>query len=208
MQRYMASFSNDGVRLRVVKRGRFFASSSVKDAGVAPDEMVQPFYLEDDSGRILIDPRGATIQPAWQPNLELGTREIALTRRVEPVTMTCPEIRSLFPGDPVYVIGNVQERPDASADAVGSDRLMVKPLEPSPIAGSFPWKRRLVSARLAAVCALCAGADRRPNIEAEGCSVPPRGTWWFALPTADCCTDHPNRARRAPQDRGGFDRKH
>ena len=106
------------------------------------EELVAPFYLEDASGRILIDPRGASIQPEFQPNLEAGTREIVLTRRVEPMTLTTPEVRMLLPGDPVYVIGNVQERGDVRPDAVSSERLVVKPLERkllSRVESVLPW---------------------------------------------------------------------
>ena len=94
-------------------------------------ETIHPFYLEDDTGRILIDPRGASIQPEWQSNLTLGAREIVLTRRVEPATHTTAEVRTLLSGDPVFVVGNVQERPDVRPNAVGSERLVVKPLEPT-----------------------------------------------------------------------------
>lgn len=86
---------------------------------------VEPFYLEDATGRILVDPRGVTVRGGVTSNLEARLFEALLTRG------------ALNPGDPVYVIGRVQRRDDAPPGAVGPEALVLKPLE-EPAAGFLP----------------------------------------------------------------------
>jgi len=86
------------------------------------------FYLEDETGRILVDPGDAEIRPGWQALMGRRIREIVLTRHVEPATMTRPEVRTLLPGDPIYVLGSVQSNPDSPEDSMESEALVVKPL--------------------------------------------------------------------------------
>ena len=98
------------------------------------------FYLEDDSGRILIDPGGAVIRLPLEDSVTrlverhtiaaiffLARRmyEVILTRHVKEEQHGT--LRYLRDGDPVYLIGNVEANGDAPRDAVGSDRLIVRP---------------------------------------------------------------------------------
>jgi len=113
------------------------------------------FYLEDDTGRILVDPTGAQLYDPESPGNEFKWMEILLdpmgaaqswwggsasvmepvckillTRRVlksDPPLGDTVATRELLPGDPVYVLGNVEMNPEAPRDAVGSDRLIVRP---------------------------------------------------------------------------------
>jgi len=90
------------------------------------------FYLEDDTGVILVDSSGADIKPHLPVfsflTTFLGRRgfDAALTRRVEKGMWPSRKL-ALKDGDPVYLIGNVEEREDAAADATGPDRLIVRP---------------------------------------------------------------------------------
>lgn len=100
-------------------------------------EAKTPFYLEDESGRILVDPRDACFWDAATSSfLERFSAfwqrfpRILLTRRVERRSlgfMNVEETRTLMPGDPVYLVGSVEPNPAAPPDAADSDRLMVRP---------------------------------------------------------------------------------
>jgi hypothetical protein len=89
----------------------------------------QRFYLEDDTGRILVDPRGARFwdgkgSPFFEP-----VRKILLTKRISrplpnPYQL---EMRSLKEGDRIYAIGAVQRDPDAPLAAADEDALVVCP---------------------------------------------------------------------------------
>jgi hypothetical protein len=93
----------------------------------------RPFYLEDRSGRILVDPSDAVMRQSLVHNL-LGSRacEIVLTRHRRQEkrevrgggTIEFVE-RWLEEGDPVYLIGNVEAHGEASQES-GSDRLIVR----------------------------------------------------------------------------------
>ena len=74
----------------------------------------QPFHLEDETGRILVDPRGATVRPRTTSGLSLQINEIE---------------EGLRDGDRVYVIGNVQRRDNVPAGAPEAETLVVRPLE-------------------------------------------------------------------------------
>lgn len=76
-------------------------------------EAAQPFHLEDETGRILVDPRGATVRPRSGSGASLQVNEIE---------------EGIRDGDRVYVIGNVQNREAYSPDALDADRLVVRPL--------------------------------------------------------------------------------
>ena len=91
------------------------------------------FYLEDRSGRILVDPSHAVMRQSLFHKL-LGSRacEIVLTRhkRREKRTVHGGETiefveRWLEDGDPVYLIGNVEELRE-DPQAAGSSRLIVR----------------------------------------------------------------------------------
>lgn len=93
----------------------------------------RPFYLEDRSGRILVDPSHAVMRQSLFHKL-LGNRacEIVLTRHLrrevrEVQGRSSIEFveRWLEDGDPVYLIGNVEELQEGP-QAAGSSRLIVR----------------------------------------------------------------------------------
>lgn len=112
---------------------KIFSHSETWSSG----RMVNKFYLEDETGKILVDPGGADLQ-VQRPFFTflfyiLGRRPYlaALTRRLEKGYWPSRSY-SLFDGDPIYLIGHVGEREDAPPDALGPDRLVVRP-------GPGPW---------------------------------------------------------------------
>lgn len=86
----------------------------------------EPFYLEDTTGRILIDPRATHLRTRARTSLGGRLTETVLKNREQLPDLTHPHVMTLEPGDPVYVIGTAQENPDAPAGATGSDRLIVR----------------------------------------------------------------------------------
>lgn len=87
------------------------------------------FYLEDGSGRILVEPHGADFWDGAAAWLFEPLRKIWLTRRIErrDLNPEPEERRFLEEGDPVYVVGNVEIDPEAKPDAADSERLVVRP---------------------------------------------------------------------------------
>lgn len=69
--------------------------------------IINPFYLEDDSGRILVDPVGAVFRSGRATSLTGRINEIVLTRRFIPAQINRQMSMELRDGDPVYLIGNV-----------------------------------------------------------------------------------------------------
>lgn len=96
------------------------------------------FYLEDETGNILIDPRGVIFSDAYGlgliPFLFKSTQAIDLTLNFE-FTKGGEQLflknrgkrRFLKAGDPVYAIGSVQINKNAPPDAIDSERLVVRP---------------------------------------------------------------------------------
>jgi len=83
------------------------------------------FYLEDDSGQILVDPRKAWF---WDGTIQFfapSARSIFLEQQFGKDKRS--EIRRLDPGDEVYAIGSVEELDDALPTATGPARLVVQP---------------------------------------------------------------------------------
>lgn len=83
------------------------------------------FYLEDETGKVLVDPRGIDFWDGhghflWKPirSIYLETRHSRDSNR---------ETRCLLPGDPVYIIGSIEENTEAGQDASELDRLILKP---------------------------------------------------------------------------------
>ena len=88
-----------------------------------------PFYLVDETGRILVDPSGAEFWegasiPFWEP-----VRKIFLSPKEN--TRPDPNSPNLIPaltsGDRVYLIGSVEINENAPATAKDSERLVVRP---------------------------------------------------------------------------------
>jgi len=95
------------------------------------------FWLEDRSGRILVDPRGVDF---WSGGffLAIEAQSLLLARRRRVAPHAGPGVtRSvcLREGDRVYVIGSAEVDPEAPADAVGSERLVVRPTKLYPARG-------------------------------------------------------------------------
>ena len=88
-------------------------------------EIWSRFYLEDETGRILVDPRGADFWDGHGHFLWSPIRSLYLEKRRQ--LNETREVRSLLPGDPVYVIGSVEENKEAGQDASELDRLILRP---------------------------------------------------------------------------------
>jgi hypothetical protein len=103
---------------------------------------LRSFYLEDDTGRILVDPSGAHVRSRWW-KLQFSTQicDIVLRRNVE----KSGDLLSLKDGDPVYVIGSVEINNASPAGAAGSEALVLHRRK-RPVEGSF-WKYLLGSGR-------------------------------------------------------------
>jgi len=86
----------------------------------------KPFYLEDDSGRILIDPGESRFRTRWLTSLGGRIVETVLTLREQKPDLTAPHTLTLLPGDPVYVIGTAEQKPGKTNRELGSERLVVK----------------------------------------------------------------------------------
>ncbi len=95
------------------------------DQALRITEIRSRFYLEDDSGRILVDPRKASF---WDGRIEFfapSARSIFLEQQFGKGRLS--EIRRLDPGDEIYVIGSVEELEETLPTATGSERLVVRP---------------------------------------------------------------------------------
>ena len=98
-------------------------------AYLQPKQELRPFYLQDKTGRVLVDPTECRVRAGWITDIFslFGCREIVLKRRVEKNDDHDSVTRTLMPGDPVYLIGNAEINPQAAPDAVDSDRLVIRP---------------------------------------------------------------------------------
>ena len=86
----------------------------------------QPFYLEDETGQILIDPRKTRFRTPGRTSLGGRLTETVLKNREQLPDLTTPHIMTLESGDPIYVIGTAHVNPDAPSGAKGSDRLVIQ----------------------------------------------------------------------------------
>jgi len=125
-----ASVALGPAELHGVVRPRAGGSPVVLSFQASPrKEHIEPFYLEDDSGRILVDARGATFRGAFWNLFAARTWEIVLTRPAERSPGDGPWRTALHAGDPVYVIGHVRRLPSASLEGLDSETLVVGPLQ-------------------------------------------------------------------------------
>ena len=85
------------------------------------------FYLEDETGKILVDPRGVAISKEPGCLFFEQARKIVLTKDRPEVFEDIHVTQTLLPGDPVYLIGSVEINHHAPANATDSERLVVKP---------------------------------------------------------------------------------
>lgn len=89
--------------------------------GHASRTHAEPFYVDDGTGRMLVDPRGTGINHDGS-FFGIGLHQ-AILRRIDG-NAGFAESR-LTPGDPVYVVGNVQINHDR--DAYPDDEVVLKP---------------------------------------------------------------------------------
>jgi hypothetical protein len=94
-----------------------------------PVQRIQPFYVDDGSGRVLVDAAECRVRAGWLGDVYgvFGVREVVLTKRVIRDESSDAVTRSLREGDRVYVIGNAEENPTAPRDARDVERLVVRP---------------------------------------------------------------------------------
>jgi HEAT repeat protein len=86
----------------------------------------QPFFLEDETGRILIDPGEIRFRHRWMTSFGGRISETVLKNREQLPDLSTPHIMTLQPGDPVYLLGTAQIDPNAPDGALDSDRLVVR----------------------------------------------------------------------------------
>ncbi|OGW39602.1 MAG: hypothetical protein A2X58_13170 [Nitrospirae bacterium GWC2_56_14] len=97
-------------------------------------QRIEPFYVDDGTGRVLVDPRKCRVRAGWLMDFSavFGVREIVLERRVMRDEKSAATIRTLREGDKVFVIGCAEQNPSAPVDALGAARLVVRPAERTP----------------------------------------------------------------------------
>lgn len=98
-----------------------------------PQQRIEPFFLDDGTGQVLVDARGCRVRTTWITELAavFGVREIVLTKHVERDEVLDETIRTLREGDRVYLVGTAEMRSDAPPDAVDAERLIIRPLRRS-----------------------------------------------------------------------------
>jgi hypothetical protein len=108
------------------------ARATAADGLISPlhTQEARPFHLEDETGRILVDPGETTVRPRSAAGQSLMLNEIE---------------EGIREGDRVYVIGNVQMREGHAPDALDSERLVVRPLRQALV--SSPVARLLFPER-------------------------------------------------------------
>ena len=94
-----------------------------------PQQWIEPFYLEDETGRVLVDARDCRVRAGWISEIfsVFGVREIVLARRIERDDRDDSVTRTLMPGDPIYLIGNAEMDAEARPNAADVDRVVVRP---------------------------------------------------------------------------------
>lgn len=131
---------------------------AVSDNNTIRYQHTSRFYLEDDSGRILVDPEGASFWDGSNASFLDPVRKILLTRRVREITpgkeqwpVMSIKYKELLAGDPVYVLGNVEVNPEAPENAADSERLIVRactePVKPSLFNWMFFNSERFLKSR-------------------------------------------------------------
>lgn len=110
----------DGTEAVTIRRGRTTISDSL------PLTKWSAFYLEDATGRILIDPRRVLFGGLIFTPFIMGSAQVLnLTKNWEATQQGARSF--LKPGDRVYVIGTVQVNERAPIHAVDAERLVVRP---------------------------------------------------------------------------------
>ena len=97
------------------------------DGKVKGKSICSPFYLEDETGKILVDPTGVEFWDGSGNFLWSPIRSIYLEKRYTEEILPWKSTALLLSGDPVYVIGYVEENMEAAPEAPDSERLVIKP---------------------------------------------------------------------------------
>lgn len=103
--------------------------------GAAEQYLFRRFWLEDPTGRVLVDPATTRLWQGTSPVFWEQSGKLHLAERSERAS-TGEERWTLMPGDPVYVLGAVEEDP-WSDTAEGPDRLIVRPSPRARAAARF-----------------------------------------------------------------------
>jgi hypothetical protein len=111
---------------------------------------MQPFLLEDETGHILVDPRGVVLRQRTQSGVSLQLNEVE---------------EGIREGDRVYVMGNVQRRNPGAGEDPGSDRLVVRPLRQSLVSSPigrvlFPQRRQMADRDAANIFIVDKGSEQ------------------------------------------------
>jgi HEAT repeat protein len=95
----------------------------------SPKQWLSPFYLEDETGRILVDPAGCRVRAGWITDIGsmFMVREVVLTRHVKREDTQDRVTRTLRHGDQVYVIGSAEPMKPGRGAARSSGELVVRP---------------------------------------------------------------------------------
>ncbi|MDH4319252.1 MAG: E3 ubiquitin ligase family protein [Desulfobulbaceae bacterium] len=115
-------------------RGRAAHYRDTDSACVISSEGLHPFYLEDETGRVLIDPKGCRIRDDWywfnaisntifEMGGMLGLREIVLRNRAIEIGVENYHY-IVQPGDPLYVIGSLEINDNPAVE--DDERLVVR----------------------------------------------------------------------------------
>jgi hypothetical protein len=103
-----------------------------------------------------VDPAGAEFWEGKKASFLEPVCKILLTRRAreyqpQDKKISSVLVRELLPGDPVYVLGNVEVNPEAPRDAADSERLVVRactePVKPSLFNFLFFNSQRFLKSR-------------------------------------------------------------
>jgi hypothetical protein len=100
-----------------------------------------PFLLEDETGRILVDPEGVQFWDGYGNFFWSPVRSIYLQKRFS-VSDGNIHTRTLLSGDEIYLIGRVEENPKAAGNATDENRLVIRPSrekKPSGVMQSLLW---------------------------------------------------------------------
>lgn len=101
------------------------------DDGHSPQTHIDPFYLDDGTGRILVDPRGASINDEGAFfDIDLHQAILRLVKKDHGFSES-----RLMPGDTVYVVGNVQINRDRHE--YPDEEVVVKPRKSSWLSMNF-----------------------------------------------------------------------
>ena len=94
-----------------------------------PQQSIEPFYLKDETGSVLVDARDCRVRAGWISEIFslFGVREIVLAKRIERDDRDDSVTKTLMPGDPIYLIGNAEINAEARPDAADVARVVIRP---------------------------------------------------------------------------------